>query len=171
MRYLFAGLLLSATALAPAAGQAPTTAEAPAPIKTKSGEVGAAPADQGQIVFFRPGSIMGGALGCTVREMQNGAEAQVARLGSGKYFVVTATPGKHQYYTEGEAKDRLNLEIEPGETYFVKCNIGMGVVAGRANLSPSDRATFEKKAKGLKLWSGGDKDDKDAPDDKAKPAS
>ncbi|MBX9795739.1 hypothetical protein [Sphingomonas sp.] len=144
---------------------------APAPIKTKSGEVGAAPADKGQIVFFRPGSIFGAALGCTVREGEGDAKKQVARLGSGKYFVVTATPGKHQYYTEGEAKDRLNLEIEPGETYFVKCNIGMGVVAGRANLSPSDRATFEKKAKGLKLWSGGDKDDKDAPDDKAKPAS
>lgn len=150
---MMAGLLL-------AAGTAPALAEeAPAPIKTKSGEVGAAPADQGQIVFFRPGSIMGGALGCTVREIQNGSEAQVARLGSGKYFAVTAASGKHQYFTKGEATDRLNLEVEAGETYFVKCNIAMGVVAGRANLSPSDRATFAKKAGSLKLWAGGTKDD------------
>lgn len=141
----------------------------PPPIKTKSGEVGPAPADKGQIVFFRPGSIFGGALGCTVREGED--RKQIARLGSGKYYVVTATPGKHQYYTEGEAKDRLNMEVEPGETYFVKCNIGMGVVAGRANISPSDRATFEKKAKSLKLWAGGDKDDKDEKPEAPKPAS
>ena len=48
----------------------------------------------------------------------------------------------------------LALEIEPDETYFVRCNIGMGVMAGRANLSPSDRETFAKRAKGLKMWKG-----------------
>lgn len=119
-----------------------------APLTTKGGTVGTAPAGKGQIVFFRPGSMMGMALGCTVHE---GAE-QVARLGSGKYFVAVVEPGKHVYNTEGEAKDVLNLEIEPDETYFVKCKIGMGIAAGRANLSPSDRAEFAKKAKGLNLW-------------------
>lgn len=154
MRYLVPAALLITAVAAPGFAQ-----DATAPIKTKSGEVGAAPADQGQIVFFRPGSIMGGALGCTVREGEGAAEKQVARLGSGKYFVVKATPGKHQYYTKGEATDRLNLEVEAGETYFVKCNIAMGVIAGRANLSPSDRATFAKKAAGLKIWAGGEKED------------
>ena len=91
---------------------------------------------------------MGAALGCTVHE----GEAQVARLGSGKFFTIAATPGRHEYFTQGEATDRLTLEVESGETYFVKCNIGMGVMSGRANLSPSDRETFAKKAKGLKLW-------------------
>ena len=73
---------------------------------------------------------------------------------SGKYFVISADPGKHEYFTEGEAKDRLNLEVEDGETYFVKCKIGMGIMAGRANLSPSDRGTFAGKAKGLTMWKG-----------------
>ena len=75
-------------------------------------------------------------------------------LGSGKYYVSAATPGKHEYSTQGEATDRLTLEIEEGETYFVRCNIGMGVMSGRANLSPSDEALFAKKSNGLKLWSG-----------------
>lgn len=156
MRYAF----LAAAALLAASGAVAQQASEPA-IKTKSGEVGAAPADQGQIVFFRPGSFVGGALGCTVREGEGADERQIARLGSGKYYVVTAAPGKHQYYTKGEATDRLNLEVEAGETYFVKCNIAMGIVAGRANLSPSDRATFAKKAGSLKLWAGGEKDEKD----------
>jgi Protein of unknown function (DUF2846) len=123
-------------------------ADAVAPIKTKSGELGAPAAGKAQVVFFRPGSIMGAALGCTVHE----GDAEIARLGSGKYYVVEEAPGKHEFFTKGEATDRLNLEVESDETYFVKCNIGMGVMSGRANLSPSDRAAFAAKAKGLKMW-------------------
>ncbi len=145
-RYLSIAALVAAGVLA---GAAPAQ-DAPAPIKTKSGEVAAPAAGKGQVVFFRPGSLMGAALGCTVHE----GEAQVARLGSGKYYVIAAEPGKHEYSTKGEATDRLNLEVEPGETYFVKCNIGMGVMSGRANLSPSDRDAFAKKAKGMALWKG-----------------
>lgn len=142
-------------ALAAMALGVPAGAQTPeAPIATKSGTVGPAPADKGQIVFYRTGSLMGAALGCTVHEGEGAADIERARLGAGKYYVITATPGKHQFYTKGEAKDRLNMEIEEGETYFVRCNIGMGVMSGRANLAPSDRATFASKAKGLALWSG-----------------
>ncbi|MDB5703977.1 MAG: hypothetical protein JWN66_1093 [Sphingomonas bacterium] len=119
-----------------------------APLVTKAGPIPAVEAGKGQIIFYRPGSMMGMALGCTVHE----GDAEVARLGSGKYWVQSVAPGKHAYFTEGEAKDTLNLEIEPDETYFVKCKIGMGVMSGRANLSPSDRAEFAKKAKGMNLW-------------------
>lgn len=129
-------------------GTAALAADQPA-ITTKSGALPAVKAGMGQIVFFRPGSLMGAALGCTVHE----DDKEIARLGSGKFYVVDAAPGKHLYFTKGEATDKLNLEVEDGETYFVKCNIGMGLVAGRANLSPSDSATFAKKAKGLKMWS------------------
>jgi hypothetical protein len=114
--------------------------------------VSAAPAGKAQIVFWRPGTLIGGALGCTVREGEGTEEVQVARLGAGKYWVHLANPGKHVFWTTGEAKDRLTMELEEGETYFVRCSIGMGVMSGRAQVSPSDRAAFEKKAKGMKLW-------------------
>ena len=121
-----------------------------ASIQTKSGVIAAPAAGQGQLVFYRPGSLMGAALGCTVHE----GEPEIARLGSGKFFVVPMAPGKHDFSTRGEAQDHITLEVEEGETYFVKCNIGMGVMSGRANLSPADEATFAKKAKGLTRWSG-----------------
>jgi hypothetical protein len=126
----------------------PLAAQDAEPIKTKSGVIGKPEAGKGLVVFYRPGSLMGAALGCTVHE----GSAEVARLGSGKYYTVTAEPGKHVYNTEGEAKDVLNLEVEPDETYFVKCKIGMGIMAGRANLSPSDKGEFAGKAKGLNIW-------------------
>lgn len=141
------GLVLSAALGIPALGQTES-----ADIATKSGVITQPASGMGQVVFFRPGSLMGAALGCTVHE----GDREVARLGSGKYYVVAEAPGKHEFFTKGEATDKLDLEVEDGETYFVKCNIGMGIVSGRANLSPSDRATFVKKAKKLTMWKGKD---------------
>lgn len=123
-------------------------AQSDAPIVTKTGQIGTPPAGKAQIVFFRPGSIVGMALGCTVHENDH----EVARLGSGKYYVITAEPGKHAFSTRGQAADALNLEVESDETYFVKCKIGAGVVSGAAQLEPSDRASFAKKAKGASQW-------------------
>lgn len=140
-------------AAVPAVVAAPAPSPAPMPtIVTKSGTIGEAPAGKAQIVFWRPGSLMGMALGCTVREGEGADEVEVARLGAGKYWVHTADPGKHVYYTTGEATDRLNMELEDGETYFVRCSIGMGIMSGRAQVSPSDRATFSGRAKKMKLW-------------------
>jgi hypothetical protein len=118
------------------------------PIKTKTGQIGAPATGKAQIVFFRPGTIIGAALGCTVHE--NGRE--VARLGAGKYYVVTADPGKHVFSTKGQAADTLNLEVESDETYFVKCKIGNGTISGAPELEPSDRDSFAKKAKGATEW-------------------
>ena len=138
----------AAPAVAAAAAVAADTAQAP--IATKSGSISAPPAGKAQVVFWRPGTIMGAALGCTVRENEDTNE--IARLGSGKYWVHVTDPGKHVFYTTGEATDKLNMELEPDETYFVKCAIGMGVMSGRAQVSPSDRATFAGRAKKMSLW-------------------
>lgn len=141
----------SADAVAPAPVDAPIAEDAPAAVPaivTKSGTIGPAPADKAQVVFWRPGTLMGAALGCTVHEK----EAEVARLGAGKYWVTVVDAGKHLYFTQGEAKDTLPMELETGETYFVRCSEGMGIVAGRPLLSPSTRAEFAKRAKGMRLW-------------------
>jgi len=131
-----AGLAMATPAAAQdAAAPAPAVmpeAAGPAPIVTKSGTVGAAPAGKAQVVFWRPGSLMGAALGCTVRE--NVDTNEIARLGAGKYWVLITEPGKHMFYTTGEATDRLNMELEPDETYFVRCAIGMGIMSGRAQV-------------------------------------
>ena len=119
-------------------------------LVTKSGPIVSPMPGKGLVVFFRPGSLMGAALGCTVHE----GETEVARLGSGKFYAVPVEPGKHLYFTQAETTDRLNLEVEDGETYFVRCKLGMGIAAGRPNLSPSTREEFAGKAKGLSMWKG-----------------
>jgi hypothetical protein len=90
------------------------------------------------VVFFRKGGLIGAAISCAVQE--NGAK--LSSLPPGRYAVIPAAPGIHNYAVRSEATDTLRMEIEPGETYFAQCKIGMGVFAGRPNLSPADQATF-----------------------------
>lgn len=128
---------------------APVSAPAFAKEKAPKAIVAVAspPAGQGQVVFFRPGSMMGMALGCHVREDGR----LVGNLANGKYYVQSFAPGKHVFTASSEATDTLNLEVEPGETYYVRCGIGMGVVAGRPNIAPVEKAVFDEKSAKLKL--------------------
>jgi len=104
------------------------------------------PAGKGQIVFFRP-SGMGMAMGCTVKE----GETKVSSLGNGKYVVVVAEPGTHEYLVRSEAKDALTLLVEADETQFVRCHIKMGIMAGRPDIAPSTPEEFAGASEHLKL--------------------
>jgi hypothetical protein len=68
----------------------------------------------------------------------------MGQLGNGKYFVVAVPAGDHVYNVRSEATDRLTLEVEAGETYYVQQTIEMGVMVGRPNLAPADLATFQQ---------------------------
>jgi hypothetical protein len=121
----------AAPAVAPAA--TPTTADA-----TANGLIAPPPPGKGQIVFFREKKFTGAAIRFKVRE----GDAELGKLSNGVYFVVPVDPGTHTYTVHTEAKDNLTLEVEPGETYFVKASISMGFLAGHPNLSPSDETSF-----------------------------
>ena len=140
-------LLVPAFAVANEGDAAASTAAAAAPAASTNTLINAAPADKAQIVFFRESKFVGGAIGFKVRE----GETELGKLRSGKYFVANVEPGKHEYNVHGETKDVLTIEVEAGETYYVLGSLGMGIVAGRPNLSPSDEATFVSMSGKLKL--------------------
>lgn len=97
----------------------------------------APPPGKGQIVFFRPGGA-GFAIGCSVNE--NGKK--VSSLGSGRYFIMVAAPGRHEFSVKSEAKDVLALEVEADETQFASCKIKMGIMVGRPDIHPATEAEF-----------------------------
>lgn len=109
-------------------------------------QVAPPPAGMGQVVFYRSG-MMGALVSCRVRE----GETVVNRLPPGKYFVHQTAPGAHEYNVRSEARDALRLEVEDGETYYVRCAIGMGIGVGRPNLSPQNREDFDRRGQGLDL--------------------
>jgi Protein of unknown function (DUF2846) len=98
------------------------------------------PAGKGQIVFYRTGTIMGAAMGCSVNEKGQ----KISSLGSGRYFILVTDPGRHEYMVKSEAKDFLALEVEADETQYAMCRIKMGLMAGRPDLRPSTQAEFVK---------------------------
>ena len=100
----------------------------------------APPSGKGQIVFYRTGTIMGAAMGCSVNE--NGEK--ISSLGAGRYFILVTEPGRHEYTVKSEAKDVLALEVEADETQYAMCRIKMGFMAGRPDLRPSTQAEFVK---------------------------
>ncbi len=128
---------------------APNTSENAYAASKTPAVISPPPAGKGQIVFYRTGGLMGAAISCNVREDGK----LVGGLSGGKYFVSVVEPGKHVFTTKSEAKDTLNMEIESNETYYVRCTIGAGVMAGRPNLSPVDKAAFDEKSGGLKFKS------------------
>jgi hypothetical protein len=133
-----------AAAASLAASAAPVLADDAA--KGTPVRVPAPPAGKGQIVFYRPGGT-GMAMGCTVRE----GETKISSVGNGKYVIVDAEPGKHDYAVRSEAKDSLTLLVEPDETQFVRCKIKMGIMAGRPDIFPSTADDFAKASPKLKM--------------------
>jgi hypothetical protein len=134
--------LVSAALLAAGALSAPAVADdkpAAAADAVTDSRVTAPPAGKGQIVFYRP-SAMGMLLSFTVLEGDKG----VTKLSNNSYSIVPIDPGAHTYTIEGEAKDTLTLEVEAGETYYVKQTMGMGIVMGRPHLNLSDAPSFGK---------------------------
>ncbi|MCP1470767.1 hypothetical protein J3E64_002460 [Sphingobium sp. OAS761] len=121
--------------------------EVPATVQPVVDDIMPPPEGKGQIIFFRKGGFVGSAISCAVHE--NGAK--VSSLPPGRYFVHVAEPGIHEYSVKSEATDTLRMEIEPGETYYAKCAIAMGIMAGRPNLSPADKQTYFGMSKKLKL--------------------
>ena len=111
------------------------------------GEIGQPPAGHGQIVFFRPSKFVGMAVSFKVRE----AGKELGLMKNGSYFVIAATPGRHEYEVHSEAKDILPVEVEAGEVYYVSGSLSMGVMVGRPNLTPADAAAFEAVRAKLKM--------------------
>lgn len=98
------------------------------------------------VIFFRPKKFAGSGQILRVRD----ATGQLGQISSGKYFTITVPPGKHQFYmTTGllsPDEDVLDLDVEPGATYYVKAwNAAAGLDGFKPHLELSSREMFERR--------------------------
>ena len=118
-----------------------TVSRPPAEVVTPAhGRIPAPPPGQGQIVFYRNSALYGLLIGYAVKE--NGRK--LGNLSNGAYFVLPVDPGEHVFTAATENKDTLRLEVDAGETYFVRGTVYLGLVLGEASIFPSDEASFEQ---------------------------
>ncbi len=87
--------------------------------------------DKGLVYFFREGKFAGSAISYKIRS----DEKIIGAIKNGSYFFYWAEPGTHTFTAKTEAKVSRTLEIEGGETYYIKCGVEMGVFAGRPSMT------------------------------------
>jgi len=78
-------------------------------------------------------------------------ETQLARMDNGRYFTVEVEPGKHTFYSN-DKQSGLELDVKPGEKYFVRVEIAAGMMKGhgRLILMAPEQGSYELKSKKLK---------------------
>ena len=75
-------------------------------------EIGAPPAGQGQVVFFRTSRSPGNAIPVS------GDGRAVGELPAGMYFAAPASPGPHAYSTEDGGD--VSVQVRTGQTHYVQ---------------------------------------------------
>lgn len=106
---------------------ASVSAEAPAATTT-------APAI-GKIIMYRPSAIMGMGLACPIR--YKGQE--IVELGRGKFAEWTVPAGS---YILANKTASVEVNVLPGTTKYVRCQIKPGFMTGRADLQIVDQESF-----------------------------
>jgi hypothetical protein len=161
-----AAMALGLSALAPASAQpaappptqdgaSPTAASPPTAQDSAPATVGRAAGDptKGHIVFFRPSRLSGAIYAYHIVEVgDDGKPAKnaphLADLPNGAASSVDVEPGIHSYNITGpmavnKAEDRLRMEVEPGETYYVEQTLRVGLITGGFRLVPADATRFQ----------------------------
>lgn len=92
---------------------------------------------QGTIIMYRRGSVMGAALGCPIRYQGN----ELVELGRSKAFQWEVKPGR--FILENKTSS-IEVTVEPGETRYVRCQIKTGFLTGRADLQIVDGTEYKE---------------------------
>lgn len=76
---------------------------------------------------------------------------EIGRCTPGNAYVVDLKPGEHQISATTEAEKITTFSIAAGETAYINCSIGMGVLVGRAVFERVPEATAQQKAGKFKV--------------------
>lgn len=95
--------------------------------------------ETGKIVMYRPGGLMGAAVGCPIR--YKGQE--IVELGRNKFAEWPVAAGSY-ILTNKTASVEVN--VTAGQTRYVRCQIKTGFMTGRADLQIVDAESFEEHA-------------------------
>ncbi|HWU03751.1 MAG TPA: hypothetical protein VN222_13510, partial [Novosphingobium sp.] len=119
--------------LAPAASPPPPPPSRPAPAEGDDSPAAITPPPgRGLVIFYRPATLSWSGFGCSVKE--NGRK--ISSLGSGRWFAMSAVPGRHIFRVTAETSDELRMEVEEGEVHYVACRMKMGPLVARPFIRP-----------------------------------
>jgi len=88
------------------------------------------PREKALVYIYRPYTV----LGSGVRYHVAAQGSDIVYLEPGGYFPYFAEPGEVEFWAETEARESITTDLEPGETYYLKGSVGIGVMIGRPRL-------------------------------------
>ena len=134
MNFLLTAILLTGLA----AAQAPANTANPA-AESK--------ASKATVYVYRYKQFVGAALAPSI--FCDGT--QLARMENGRYFTAKLEPGKHTF-TSNDKQSGIDLDLKPGEEYFIRVEIAAGFAKGhgRLLLVPREQGGYELKSDKLK---------------------
>jgi hypothetical protein len=108
------------------------------------------PDDTGLVYIYRPGSAFGAAVSYNVKA--NGIP--IATLTPGVYYPYFAKPGEIEFSAKTESTSSITLDVKPGQTYYIKGTVGVGIIVGRPRLALVSTEVGEKEIIKCKLCGG-----------------
>jgi hypothetical protein len=139
---------------APSPEPVPAPVATPAPAPTEP-TVAPTPEQPAKIIFFRPGRLTGAVYTYHVVKVEQDGDStrespRVCSLPNGRFCVYEAVPGIYNFNIRGPMavnldEDRIRLEVEPGQTYYIEQTVRMGLITGGFRLVPSTQQEFERR--------------------------
>jgi hypothetical protein len=109
-------------------------------------EKAAVDAADATVFIYRPSKMMGKALEPSVFVDQT----ELARMDNGRYFAIKLKPGKHIIHMTSDKKGYA-IDMGPGQTYFFRIGIEMGMWKGHGKITLDDRDRAIKEIQKLKF--------------------
>ena len=99
------------------------------------------PEEKALVYIYRPGSFVGSAISYLV----TANDMPVVTLYNGGYFPYFADPQMIRFWAKTESESFVIIEVEAGQTYYIKGTVGMGIVMGRPvlTLMPPEIGQYE----------------------------
>jgi uncharacterized protein DUF2846 len=109
-------------------------------------ETPAASTEEATVFIYRPDKWTGKALEPSVFV----DETELARMDNGRYFAIKLKPGKHIVRMTDDKKGYA-IDMGPGQTYFFRIGLEMGMWKGHGKITLDDRERAVKEIKKLKF--------------------
>jgi len=109
-------------------------------------ETTAASTEEATVFIYRPDKWTGKALEPSVFV----DETELARMDNGRYFAIKLKPGKHIVRMTDDKKGYA-VDMGPGQTYFFRIGLEMGMWKGHGKITLDDRERAVKEIKKLKF--------------------
>jgi hypothetical protein len=103
--------------------------------------------DKGLIYIYRPNNFCGAGVSYDVKVGEN----PITTLYNGGYFPYFSNPGEVEFWAKTESKSAVTLDVNNGETYYIKGTVGVGFFVGRPHLIVVDPNIAEEEISKCKL--------------------